>query len=174
MQNDHELIREYQEGRNTAFDKLVRRHLSNTVGFFFTITRNQMAAEDLAQDVFFKLFKHLRKFRFESAFTTYLYRINVNTANTWFSRNKWKNLLHLDQTPDRGEWDTDLERDWTHKELWDGIAKLPKKQRTVVMMRIAQELSYRDIADITGMSEGSAKVNFHHAVIKLKDWLTDE
>ena len=173
MQNDHELIREYQEGRNTAFDKLVRRHLSNTVGFFFTITRNQMAAEDLAQDVFFKLFKHLRKFRFESAFTTYLYRINVNTANTWFSRNKWKNLLHLDQTPDRGEWDTGLERGWTHKELWDGIAKLPNKQRTVVMMRIAQELSYRDIADITGMSEGSAKVNFHHAVIKLKDWLTD-
>ena len=85
-----------------------------------------------------------------------------------------KNLLHLDQTPDRGEWDTDLERGWTHKELWDGIAKLPKKQRTVVMMRIAQELSYRDIADITGMSEGSAKVNYHHAVIKLKDWLTDE
>ena len=51
MQNDHELIREYQEGRNTAFDKLVRRHLSNTVGFFFTITRNQKAAEDLAQDL---------------------------------------------------------------------------------------------------------------------------
>ena len=162
MQNDHELIREYQEGRNTAFDQLVRRHLSNTVGFFFTITRDQMAAEDLAQDVFFKLFKHLRNFRFESAFTTYLYRINVNTANTWFSRNKWKNLLHLDQTPDRGEWDTGLERGWTHKELWDDIARLPKKQRTVVMMRIAQELSYRDIADVTGMSEGSAKVNFHH------------
>jgi len=174
MQNDHELIQDYQNGNLSAFDEIVRRHLSNTIGFFYNITRDQMASEDLAQDVFYKLYKHLKKFRFESAFTTYLYRINMNTVNTWLTRNKWKNFLHLEEAPDRGEHDTSLENEWTRKELWDAIAKLPKKQRTVVMMRIAQDLPYKEISEITGMSVGSAKVNYHHAVSSLKEWLSDE
>ena len=174
MQNDHELIQDYQDGNLSAFDEIVRRHLSNTIGVFFNISRDQMASEDLAQDVFYKLFKHLKNFRFESAFTTYLYRININTANSWLTRNKWKNFLHMDQTPDRGELDTSLENEWTKKELWDAVAKLPKKQRTVVMMRIAQELPYKDISAVTGMSVGSAKVNYHHAVQSLKDWLNHD
>jgi RNA polymerase sigma-70 factor (ECF subfamily) len=133
-----------------------------------------MASEDLAQDVFYKLYRHLKKFRFESAFTTYLYRVNINTVNTWLTRNKWKNFLHLEDAPDHGELDTSLENEWTRKELWDAIAKLPKKQRTVVMMRIAQDLPYKEISEITGMSVGSAKVNYHHAVSTLKEWLSDE
>ena len=76
MQNDQELIKEYQNGDRSAFDKIVRRHLSNTIGFFYTITQDRMVSEDLAQDVFFKLFRHLKKFRFKSSFSTYLYRIN--------------------------------------------------------------------------------------------------
>jgi RNA polymerase sigma-70 factor (ECF subfamily) len=133
-----------------------------------------MAAEDLAQDVFFKLYKHLKNFRFEASFTTFLYRVNLNTANSWLTRNKWKNFLHLDQTPDRGARDTDVEDEWSRKELWGAIARLPNKQRSVVMMRIAQELPYKDIADMTGMSEGSAKVNYHHALKTLKKWLNNE
>ena len=175
MQNDHDLIRQYQEeGSSAAFDLLVKRHLSNSIGFFFNITRDQMASEDLAQEVFYKLFKHLKSFRFESAFTTYLYRINMNAANSWLTRNKWKNFLHMDQTPDRGEYDTSLETEWAKKELWDAISKLPNKQRTVVMMRISQELPYKDISKITGMSVGTAKVNYHHAITTLKGWLNDE
>ena len=171
MQNDHELIKEYQDGDRSAFEKIVRRHLSNTIGFFFNITGDRMAAEDLAQDVFFKLYKHLKNFRFEASFSTFLYRVNLNTANSWLSRNKWKNLLHLDQAPDRGARDTEVEDEWNRKELWDAIAKLPKKQRSVVVMRIAQELPYEEISETTGMSVGTAKVNYHHALKTLKKWL---
>ena len=63
MQNDHDLIKEYQNGNISAYDQLVKNHLSNTIGFFFNITGDRMAAEDLAQDVFFKLYTHLKKFR---------------------------------------------------------------------------------------------------------------
>jgi RNA polymerase sigma-70 factor (ECF subfamily) len=80
----------------------------------------------------------------------------------------------LEETQDRGEDDTTLENEWTRKELWDAIAKLPKKQRLVVMMRITQDLPYKEISEITGMSVGSAKVNYHHAVGSLKKWLSDE
>ena len=174
MQNDHDLIKEYQNGNISAYDQLVKNHLSNTIGFFFNITGDRMAAEDLAQDVFFKLYPHLKKFRFESKFSTYLYRVNLNMANSWLKRNKWKNILHLDQAPDRGERDTTLEQEWTRKELWDAVVKLPNKQRKVVIMRIAKEMPYKEIAEVTGMSEGTAKVNFHHAVRSLKEWLNDD
>ena len=133
-----------------------------------------MVAEDLSQDVFMKLYKNLKNFRHESSFSTYLYRINMNTANTWITRNKWKNILHIDQVPDRGEIDRTNEEEWKRKELWDGISKLPKKQRTVVMLRISDSLSYKEISNITGMSEGSAKVNYHHAIKRLKEILDDE
>tara|TARA_B100001250_G_C19637866_1_gene716826 strand:+ start:158 stop:676 length:519 start_codon:yes stop_codon:yes gene_type:complete len=169
MENDNELIKSFQNGDKASFDSLVRIHLSNTVGFFYTITRDKMAAEDLAQDVFFKLYKNLKKFRFKSTFTTYLYRINLNTANSWFTRNKWRKFLDLDKAVDQIEEDKTLEKDWLNKELWDAISNLPKKQRSIVVMRIAKKLSYREISTITGMSEGTAKVNFHHALQTLKD-----
>ena len=174
MQNDHDLIKEYQNGDISAYNQLVKNHLSNTVGFFFNITGNRMAAEDLAQDVFFKLYRHLKNFRFESAFSTYLYRVNLNKANSWLKRNKWKNILHLDQAPDKGERDTELEHEWTRRELWDAVSKLPNKQRIVVIMRVAEEMPYKEIAEVTGMTEGTAKVNFHHAVRSLKEWLNND
>ena len=174
MQNDHDLIKEYQNGNISAYDQLIKNHLSNTVGFFFNITGDRMVAEDLAQDVFFKLYTHLKKFRFESKFSTYLYRVKLNAANSWLKRNKWKNILHLDQAPDKGERDTELEQEWTRKELWDAIAKLPNKQRIVVIMRIAKEMSFRNISEVTGMTEGTAKVNFHYAVKSLKEWLNND
>ena len=173
MHDDNNLIQKFQSGDEKSFDKLVEIHLHNVFGFFFKITRDEMVAEDLSQDVFMKLYKNLKNFRHESSFSTYLYRINMNTANTWITRNKWKNILHIDQVPDRGEIDRTNEEEWKRKELWDGISKLPKKQRTVVMLRISDSLSYKEISNITGMSEGSAKVNYHHAIKRLKEILDD-
>ena len=169
MENDYELIKSFQNGDKASFNRLVRSHLSNTVGFFYTITRDKMAAEDLAQDVFYKLYKNLKKFRFKSSFTTYLYRIKLNTANSWFTRNKWRKLLDLNKAVDQIEEDKTLEDDWLRKELWEAIYNLPKKQRSVVVMRITGELSYKQISAVTGMSEGTAKVNFHHALQTLKE-----
>tara|TARA_B100001996_G_C18435700_1_gene506343 strand:+ start:35 stop:559 length:525 start_codon:yes stop_codon:yes gene_type:complete len=173
MHDDNNLIQKFQSGDEKSFDKLVEIHLHNVFGFFLKITRDEMVAEDLSQDVFMKLYKNLKNFRHESSFSTYLYRINMNTANTWITRNKWKNILHIDQVPDRGEIDRTNEEEWKRKELWDGISKLPKKQRTVVMLRISDSLSYKEISNITGMSEGSAKVNYHHAIKRLKEILDD-
>ena len=171
MPEDNDLIREFQSGDEKSFDKLVEKHLQNVFGFFLKITGDKMTAEDLAQDVFMKLYKNLRNFRHESSFSTYLFRINTNTANSWITRNKWKNILHLEQAPERGELDRSVDKEWERKELWDGISRLPKKQRTVVMLRISNSLSYKEISEITGISEGSAKVNYHHAIKRLKDIL---
>jgi len=165
---DKELIIKFQKGDLKSYNALVIRHLKNTIGFFYNITSNQMESEDLAQDVFIKLNKHLMKFNFQSKFTTYLYRVNMNTANTWFKRNRWRNLLHLDQTVEKGENDMLLEASWTRKELWNAVGKLPLKQRQVVMLRVAEELPYKEIGYVMGINFGTAKVHFHHAVNNLK------
>ena len=168
MRTDNELIKEFQEGKEAAFNELVDRYLSSTYGFFTKFTESKEEAEDLAQDVFIKMYKALKKFRFESEFKTYLYRANINMSNTFLRRNKWKNMLHLDQISEPQYIDTTNEDKWKRKELWDAIARLPKIQRMVVTMRTAQNLPYKEIAKIMNISENSAKVNYYHAVEALK------
>lgn len=174
MLDDNELIQKFQNGDEKAFDQLVRNNLNNVFGFFMKVTRDEMSAEDLTQDVFMKLYKNLKNFRHDSNFSTYLYRINSNTVNSWITRSKWKNLLHLDQAPDKGEYDIKNEAEWTKEELWNEISKLPNKQRRVMILRITDSLSYCEISKITGMSEGTAKVNFHHGLKKLKEVLSND
>ena len=105
---------------------------------------------------------------FESEFNTYLYRVNANTANTYFKRNKCRNILHLDQTDEPSYVDNQQDREWKKEELWNAISKLPKKQRLVVIMRISEMLPFKDIGNILHMSEGTAKVNFHHGIKRIK------
>ena len=168
MQTDNDLIKDFQSGNKNAFNKLVKKHFSNTYGFFIKFTKEEVEAEDLAQEVFIKMYKALKKFKFNSEFKTYLYRANINMSNTYLRRKKWKNLLHLDQIPDPGFIDNTNEDEWRKKELWDAVALLPKIQRAVLTMRIADELSYKEISKIMDLSENSAKVNFHHALKNLK------
>ena len=168
MRTDNELIKEFQEGKEAAFNELVDRYLSSTYGFFTKFTNSKEEAEDLAQDVFIKMYKALKKFRFESEFKTYLYRANINMSNTYLRRNKWKNMLHLDQISEPEYIDTTNEDKWKRKELWNAIAQLPKIQRMVVTMRTTENLPYKEIAKIMNISENSAKVNYHHAVESLK------
>ena len=171
MKTDRELIEEFQRGSDAAFNELVRKYLDLVYHFFQKITPHKMEAEDLAQTVFIKLFKALKKFRFESEFNTYLYRVNINTANTYFKRNKWRNMLLLDQAPDPVYVDTSQDRQWRKEEVWAAVGQLPKKQRLVVMMRISQALPFKDIGNILDMTEGSAKVNYHHGIKRVKSLL---
>jgi len=169
MKSDKELIKEFQGGNEEAFNQLVKRHLPDTYGFFIKFTSDIVEAEDLAQDVFIKMYKALKKFRFESEFKTYLFRANINMSNSYLRRNKWRNLLHLDQAPEPSYLDTSQEDEWKRKELWDAISKLPKKQRMVVSMRIGKEMPYKEIALVMGINVNSAKVSYHHAIKTLKD-----
>lgn len=171
MKNDNELIKQYQNGSVAAFDELVRRHLDEVYGFFIKFTNNPMDAEDLAQDVFLKLYKSLKKFRFEADFKTYLYRVNVNAANNYLGRNKWRKWLHLDDSPEKIDDNPGVESDWTKQELWDAVAKLPKTQRMVVTMRVAQNMPHKDIAIIIGKSVSSVKTNYHYGINQLKKQL---
>ena len=169
MRTDNELIKDFQKGSEEAFNALVDRYLANTYGFFRKFTDSNEEAEDLAQNVFIKMYRSLKKFRFESEFKTYLFRANVNMSNTYLRRTKWRNLLHLDQAPEPSFVDNSVEDAWMKKELWDAIAMLPKRQRMIMTMRLTESMPYKEIASTLNISENSAKVNYHHAVAALKE-----
>ena len=169
MHTDNELIKDFQEGNEEAFNDLVERYLSSTYGFFRKFTDSNEEAEDLAQNVFIKMYKALKKFRFESEFKTYLFRANVNMSNTYLRRTKWRNMLHLDQAPEPSIVDDSVEDAWMKKELWDAIATLPKRQRIIMTMRLTERTPYKEIASTLNISENSAKVSYHHAVNTLKE-----
>ena len=80
----------------------------------------------------------------------------------------------MDKAPEPMQWNQDVEKDWERKELRDAIVRLPKKQRSVVFLRINNEFSFSQISEITGMSEGTAKVNFHHAKKKLMEIINEK
>ena len=159
MKKDRELIQEFQNGDEQAFNELVRKYLDLVHGFFQKITNDEMEAEDLAQTVFIKLYKSLKKFRFESEF------------NTYFKRNKWRNIIHLDQIIEPVYKDDKQDREWKKEEVMNAVSKLPKKQRLVVMIRISEMLPFKDIGNILHMSEGTAKVNFHHGMKRINTLL---
>ena len=75
MRTDNELIKDFQKGSEEAFNALVDRYLTNTYGFFRKFTDSNEEAEDLAQNVFIKMYRSLKKFRFESEFKTYLFKM---------------------------------------------------------------------------------------------------
>ena len=127
-----------------------------------------MVSEDLTNEVFLILFKKLNKFRYEAKFSTYLYRIKLNKANSCIARDKWKKLLHFYQVKNPLISKVRIEKEYVKIELKRQINKLPKKQREIVFLRIYEQLSYKKIFELIGINENSAKVNYFYALKTLK------
>ncbi|MFQ6676527.1 MAG: RNA polymerase sigma factor [Fidelibacterota bacterium] len=167
---DEQLVQRYQEGEEGAFDELVTRHYPDSFKFFFRMVGDRMEADDLCQETFIRVHRGLKSFRLESNFSTWLYRISINVANTFFRKRKLRRSLFRwadpDSFPSQGEGKNTL-----IPGLWTAIGKLPKKQREVVILRVFHELAFREVGGVLNMSENSAKVNFHHAVRNLRKHL---
>ncbi len=167
---DLRLVQRFRSGEQRAFDELVRRHQRPVFQLCLRYLRNQADAKDVTQRAFVKAFQALEGFRGESSFRTWLYRIAVNLSLNHIRDHKREQPAEIrdDQLTRRptgpqriisGE-DADL--------LREAIAELPPKQRTVLEMRVYDELSFREVAELMGTTENAAKVNFHHAVKKLR------
>jgi RNA polymerase sigma-70 factor (ECF subfamily) len=165
---DADLVARAQVGDGPAFAALVRRYQGRLLGLARRYLGDGPEAEDVAQQAFVQAFKNLGQFRGEARLGTWLYRITVNLA---------KNALRARPSPEAAgsaaaeplapaTLDPEEQR-----RLRQAVRQLPEKQRLVVELRIWQELSFREIAEVAGGSEESAKVSFHHAIKRLRSWL---
>jgi len=187
--DDHSLIRAFHRGEKAAFDIIVLRYKDRVFNLCFRFLGNYHDAEDTTQDVFVRAFDSLGSFRFESTFFTWLYRIAVNTC-----KNRVKSLGyryrkmgseveitdgaiehqsgHADSLSKTDPY-TDLEKKETMKTLQSAIHSLPSDQRSVVILRDIQGMSYEEIMHITGFKLGTLKSKLSRARSALKEKLGD-
>lgn len=161
--SDLSLVQRAQKGESGAFDALVRRYQHKVVKLVMRYVRNQTEAEDIAQEAFIKAYRALPRFRGDSAFYTWLYRIAINTAkNALAARARNPVQFDLDRGDGRGDGDApgDLQDRMTDTATPEALAlteeiratvtaaieQLPEDLRTAIMLRELEGLSYEEIA----------------------------
>ena len=174
MENDQTLIAEFLKGDQRAFDRLVLEHQERIRGFIYRATRDIDDTNDLAQEVFIKVYRNLHRFRGESEFSTWLYRIASNVLNTHFRKRRFRDWIPLSEREDIPAESSDGEQKEQFQELLKKLTKLSNQERQVVILRGLQELSVADTAGILNTTENVVKVAYHTARKKLRNLLDDE
>jgi RNA polymerase sigma-70 factor (ECF subfamily) len=174
---DDQLVERVKNGDSRAFEELVVRHEKPIYYFVLRVLKNPLDAEDTVQKIFLLAYKNIKGFRADASFKTWLYRIGINQCHNFFRQNKIRDYISVDDIPVT-DVKADQEGDLSDKErlahLQKAVERLPYKQRMVVTLRIYQELSFEEIGTALNIRTNSAKVNFHHAVEKLKNWIKVE
>lgn len=181
---DAALVRAIQAGDMAAFDQLVLKHKDKLFNMVYWFLGDYQEASDCAQDTFIKVFKSLKKFRFESSFSTWLYRIAINTCKNRLksSMYRWRKKTVSLENPESSEQGNpsyeiqnsspspanELEKKERSMMIQKAINSLPEEQNRVIVLRDIQGLSYQEIADITGLNLGTVKSRLARARLTLK------
>ncbi len=141
-----------------------------------TVTSNKTHAEDIASEVFLKLFKNIKKFKFKSSFRSWLYRITINTALNYIDKEKRRQTKHLNEDyKDKEHRMPDPENEIYEKTLTNRLlGKLDAKQRLLLVLREIEGLSYSDISQMLLMNIGTVKTNIYRARDKLREIYKEE
>jgi RNA polymerase sigma-70 factor (ECF subfamily) len=178
------LIRAFQDGDKAAFDELVHKHQHTLFNLCYRFLGDYQEANDSAQETFIKVYRSLKKFRFESAFSTWLYRIAVNTCRNRLKSGEYgwkKNTVPLDNpvppshsSPVAGIHDEtrcpamELESRERMTLIQEAISALPLEQKEVVTLRDIEGFSYEEIGEITGANPGTVKSRLARARLELR------
>jgi RNA polymerase sigma-70 factor (ECF subfamily) len=168
---DTALVQACLAGRREAFDVIVERHRRRVYQLCYRFVGNHEDASDLSQDVFVRAYRGLRNFRGRSSLGTWLYRIGVNVClNRVAIKAPAVEAIEPEQHADLHAEDPRdvLIRDERAKRVRAAIARLPRKQRAALILRVYQELPHEEIARLLGGSVGAAKANVFHALASLR------
>src|SRR6202011_2037507 len=168
LERDAELMLRVREGDESSFGALLDRHRTPVIHFLYRMVQNQAVAEELAQEVFLRVYKSRSSYEPTAKFTTWLFRIANHLALNWIrdGRNE-KRQASLDeesrdgtakQVPDRARTvEQELVYQVKLREVRQAIESLPAKQKAAVMMHKYQEMEYVEIADVLSCSESAVK-----------------
>ena len=159
------------------FTQLLNRHQQRVYFQIKRMLHNHMDADDVAQQVWIKVWNKLQGFKMESEFTTWLFRITYNeTLNYLQKQKKHQNKLSQNDIADY-EYATASSDNPKATEIQialdRAISQLPEKQKVVFMLRYFEGLDYEKIASIVGTSIGGAKANYHQAVKKVERFMKE-
>jgi RNA polymerase sigma-70 factor (ECF subfamily) len=177
---DSALVARYRAGDRSAFDEIVRRYQKPIYYVALRYLKVEADAADITQRTFVKVYGAIGRFRAESTFRTWIYRIAINLCLNQLRdrrREELRGPRDEEVAAEPGEevsFDAELTAQERGERLRAAIAELPPKQRMVLELRIYDELPFREVAELVGSSENAAKVNFHHAVKRLRGLMGGE
>lgn len=166
---DLELVEKVKAGDRRAFSELVKRHQRSVLRLSLRFVKDMGAAEDVTQDAFIKAYEKLNSFEGRASFKSWLFQIAVNTARNKIRESK-RDTVDIDdvQLAVGAEAETTLVHSAVANILNSEVEKLPFKQKTALVLRVYEDLSFNEIADIMECPYDTAKANYRHALLKLR------
>ncbi|MHB8066761.1 MAG: RNA polymerase sigma factor [Desulfobaccales bacterium] len=174
---DSQLVARAQEGDLPAFEELVKKYQREIYGLAYRLVLDAEEAKDLAQQAFLQAFVHIRSFRQQAQFRTWLFRIAINQCYSYLkSKKKFGEPVDPADFVMVGEEspEDDLVTKDRRQRLYAALERLPAKQRAVITLKLEQGLSYEEIARVLGGTTGAARVNYCQALKTLKKYLQNE
>ena len=181
---DAAFVRAVQDGDMAAFDQLVIKHKDKLFNMVYWLLGDYQETNDCAQEIFIRVFKSIKKFRFQSSFSTWLYRIAINTCKNRLKSSafRWKKRTVSLENPKHSKQDNrsyeiqngspspedSLEKKEQNMLIQKAVKALPQEQNQVIVLRDIQGLSYNEIADITGLNLGTVKSRLARARLELR------
>lgn len=173
VNDDLQLVEQFKRGAQSAFNELVIKYKSRIYYLVLRIIGNSDEAADIAQTTFVRAYQKLHSFRGRSSFKTWLYRVAINQSKNYLREKVRKERLPPLPEAERqveGKLEEMIARE-RGQMLREAISQLPERQRLTLVLRIYEELPYKEIARIMGGSTGLAKVNYFYAINNLrKKW----
>src|SRR6516225_4659955 len=183
-----DLVKRCQKGDRGAFDELVTRYRTRVFGMIYNMVHNEQDAWDLAQESFLKAWKSIGRFRGQSSFYTWIYRIVMNVTIDWLRKKQVKgggaefdDAIQLRQVDPASKtvpktealpYET-MERDEIRVRIDKAIAELSPEQRAVILMKEIEDMQYHEIAEALGCSIGTVMSRLFYARKKLQNLLRD-
>jgi RNA polymerase sigma-70 factor, ECF subfamily len=172
--DDHEAVLACQRGEREAFDRLVERYQRDIYRLCYRYVNNHEDANDMAQEVFLKAYKAIGRFRGDSSFSTWLYRIAVNTCLNFRAARKPEPLELPESLTDGREGASErIEHDERSAQVRKAVSRLPEKQRATLILKIYHDLTHEEVAGILGSTVGTVKANLFHALGNLRKQMAE-
>ena len=184
MQKDQELILQYLEGSDKAFEILLTRHKQKIYTSIYLFVKDHELADDIFQDVFIKIIDTLRKGKYnhEGKFLQWALRISYNMCVDHFRRSKRRSKVSASETfdifdvlqsPDDNMEDY-LIKDQAHSRIKKLVDQLPPEQKEVVILRHYADMSFKEIAALTSVSINTALGRMRYALINMRKMMGEK
>ncbi len=172
---EREAVEACKRGEREAFDQLVVRYQRGIYRLCYRYVNNHEDANDLTQEVFLRAWRAIGRFRGQSAFATWLYRIGVNACLNFraLRRPPMQELPDTIADPAAGA-AQGVEREEEARRVRAAVSRLPEKQRATLILKIYHELTHREVAQILGSKVGTVKANLFHALANLRKLVAEE
>ncbi len=173
---DFSLVRSFLGGDISAFNVLAARYQQKIYWHARRMSGSHLDADDIMQEVLMTMFEKFHTFKFNSSVYTWIYKITATRSINFLKRKKIKSFFSFDDVQSENLRANDNVADqYEIKEKMEKLdavlQKLPDRQREVFLLRNFESLGYDEISEITGVSVGSLKASYFHALEKINKWM---